>query len=191
MFSLNVPLPPAVDRLADELHPRLVEFERIRERRTLVCKRIGADDVRTGGGRTGGGSGDGSNVRGTTADRDRAIAELRERLRPVLAGAGPIDLRISGIDHFRYPTRGPGPVVYLRVESDDLRRVHRRLCGVFDPVPGMEGDDYTPHVTLARGGDVEAARRLSAVDVDPIEWRTRSLEVYDPDFREPAATIDL
>ncbi|MFA9517945.1 2'-5' RNA ligase family protein [Halopenitus sp. H-Gu1] len=189
MFSLNVPLPPAVDRLADDLHPRLVAFDRIRERRTLLCKRISVDDVRVGGSRTGGAGGRSSQR--TAASRDRAIAELRERIRPVLAGIGPIDLRITGIDYFRYPTRGPGPVVYLRVESDGLHRVHRRLCSIFDPVAGMEGDEYIPHVTLARGGDVEAARRISAVDVDPIEWRTQSLEIYDPDFREPAATIEL
>ena len=179
MFSLNVPLPPAVDRLADDLHPQLVAFDRLRERRTLVCKRIGAEDVGVAPGRD------------PTAERDRAVAEIRERVRPVLDGTDPIDLRITRIEYFRRPTRGPGPVVYLRVESGDLRRVHRRLCGVFDPVEGMEGEEYTPHVTLARGGDIEAAERLTNLEVDPIEWRAGSLEVYDPDFREPAATIEF
>ncbi|MFC6772455.1 2'-5' RNA ligase family protein, partial [Halorubrum pallidum] len=46
MFSLNVPLPPAVSRIARDLHPKFSGFDRVRDRHTLVCKRFGVDDVR-------------------------------------------------------------------------------------------------------------------------------------------------
>ncbi|GAB3420658.1 2'-5' RNA ligase family protein [Haloparvum alkalitolerans] len=176
MFSLNVPIPPAVERIADDLQPRLVSFDRVRERHTLVCKRIGVDDLP---------------VAGRAPHKDRALAALREELRPLLAGTAPIDLRIAGIDAFERPAQGPGPVVYLAVESDALRRLHRRLCGAFDPVDGIEGDDYVPHVTLARGGDRDAVERLLAADVEPVSWTASELDVYDPEFREVAATVPL
>ncbi|QHS18200.1 2'-5' RNA ligase family protein [Halopenitus persicus] len=191
MFSLNVPLPPAVDRLANDRHPDLVAFDRVRERHTLVCKRFGSGDLEdVGGGLDGGGGGYGGDPdRGRR--RDRAVTRLRERLRPVIAGTDPLDLSITGIDYFEEPARGPGPVVYLRVESDDLDRLHRRLCRAFDPVPGIEGEAYVPHVTLARGGPVDRAEALAESEIDRIEWRARSLTIYDPDFREPAGTVSL
>lgn len=176
MFSLNVPLPPAVDRLASDLHPRLVPFDRVRERHTLVCKRVGLGDLP---------------VPGRAPHKDHALAALREELRPLLAGTAPLDLRIAELDAFERPAQGPGPVVYLAVESDDLRRLHRRLCGAFDPVDDIEGDDYVPHVTLARGGDPDAVERLLAADVEPVTWTADELEVYDPEFREVAATVPL
>ncbi|GAB6879591.1 2'-5' RNA ligase family protein [Halorubrum gandharaense] len=186
MFSLNVPLPPAVEQLADELHPKLAGFDRLRNRHTLVCKRFGVGDV-TGGGRAGGAPGG----RGGTPEKPVALATLREELRPLLAGTDPFDVRVTGIDAFEAPEQGPGPVVYLAVESGTLKRVHRRLCGTFDPVEGIEGDDYVPHVTLARGGDPEAVERLLETKIEPVEWRVHALDVYDPDFRETAATIEL
>jgi len=177
MFSLNVPVPRDVDRFADRIHPRLAAFDRVRDRRSLCVKRFGPDDV----------SGRG----GPTPEKNRAVAELRERLRPVLSAVGPFDVRLPALNYFERPARGPGPVVYLAVESDVLTRLHRRLCGAFDPVEGLEGDDYVPHVTLARGGDVADATDLAATDVEPVEWRVHALELYDPEFRQPAATIEL
>lgn len=177
MFSLNVPLPPAVERLAEDLHPKLTGFDRVRERHTLVCKRFGADDVSEPG--------------APTPERNVALANLREELRPLLAGTDPFRIRITGVDTFEAPAQGPGPVVYLVVESDDLERVHHRLCSAFDPVEGIEGDDYVPHVTLARGGDPADVERVVDADVDPIEWGVRAVELYDPDFREVAGRIEL
>ena len=177
MFSLNVPVPPAIDRIASDLHPTLASFDRIRERHTLVCKRFAVDDVAPPG--------------GPDPSRDRAVAVLRERLRPLLRGTDPFPVRVAGVDAFREPTRGPGPVVYLAVESRTLERLHRRLCGVFDPVEGIEGDGYVPHVTLARGGDDAALRRALAADIEPVAWEVTELELYDPEFREPAATLRL
>ena len=177
MFSLNVPLPPSVDRISADLHPKLTGFDRVRERHTLVAKRFGVDDV--------GGSGHGR------PRTDVALATLRDDLRPLLEGIGPFDLTIRRIDAFETPAQGPGPVVYLAVESDTLVRLHRRLCAAFDAVDGIEGDAYVPHVTLARGGDPSALEPLLETAIDPIEWRTHELAVYDPEFREIAERIRI
>lgn len=185
MFSLNVPLSPAVDDLVSDLHPKLLGFERIRERHTLVCKRFGVDDVVDG-------------VADTPSGRPHppkpaALAALRDDLRPLLAGTDPFEIAVAGVGVFDAPASGSRPVVYLAVESDGLVRLHRRLCAAFDPIEGIEGDAYVPHVTLARGGNPEpgVVADLVAAEFDPIRWRVHALDLYDPEFREVAATIEL
>ncbi|GGJ07295.1 hypothetical protein GCM10008995_16440 [Halobellus salinus] len=174
MFSLNVPVPGRVRRLASDLHPELARFARIRERHSLLAKRFdtGLDD-----------------------DAD-SLPRLRERLRPTLRIAthadGGIDLRVTGLDYFETPPHGPGPVVYLTVESPDLRALHRRLCDAFGTVAGMEGDDYVPHVTLARGGDTaDAAELVARRAVDHTEWTATELRIHDSRYREDAARLPL
>ncbi len=183
MFSVNVPLPPTIGRVADDLHPKLAGFDRVRERRTLVCKRIDANDVIN------------SDARGDhNPDRSRALGRLREMLRPVLADVDPFDAAVTGIGVFEAPTAGPGPVVHLTVESGALVSLHRRLCASFDPVEGVEGDAYVPHVTLARGGgavDDAVVDTLVDVDVDPVVWRVDGLELYDTAVREVAGRVGL
>lgn len=174
MFSLNVPLPPAIGRLAETLRSERSAFDRLRDRHTLVCKRFGADDVAD-----------------APPSRPDAFSRLREDLRPLLADTPPFEAAITGIDAFERPASGAGPVVYLAVESDALMRLHRRLCAAFDPVPAIEGDAYVPHVTLARGGSPDAAQRAVGGLNEPIRWRTHALDLYDPEFREVAATIAL
>ena len=194
MFSLNVPLPPAVDRLAADLHPKLSGFDRVRDRRTLVCKRLGVEDVPD---RVAGGARSGRADPGPGGDpsppKPDALAALREDLRPLLSGTDPFDVAVTGVDVFDAPASGSRPVVYLAVESDGLVRLHRRLCAAYGAIEGIEGDDFAPHVTLARGGNPApgVVADLVAAEVDPIRWRVHALEVYDPEFREVAATIDL
>ncbi len=191
MFSLNVPLPPAVGRLAADLHPKLAGFDRVRERHTLVAKRFAVDDVPgTRSGRRGVSDRRGGPTR-RGGPKDVALAELREELRPLLAGTDPFDAAITRIGAFDRPVRGPGPVVYLAVESDVLARIHRRLCVAFDPVEGIEGDDYVPHVTLARGGPPDAVASLVDTPIDPIEWRVHGFDLYDSEFREVAGRMTL
>ncbi|MFC5277542.1 2'-5' RNA ligase family protein [Halorubrum rubrum] len=193
MFSLNVPLPPAVGRLADDLQPKLSGFDRVRDRHTLVCKRFGVDDVTAGAEPAPGADaregldGDGAPPRSVALDR------LRDRLRRPLAGTPPFAVEVTGVDAFDSPASGSGPVVYLAVESEGLVRLHRRLCAVFGVVDGIEGDAYVPHVTLARGGGPasETIDRLRRIGFDPIRWRVHALDLYDPAFREIAATIEL
>lgn len=172
MFSLNVPVPGQVRRLAGDLHPELARFDRIRERHTLLAKRFdsGLDD-----------------------DAD-SLPRLRERLRPLLRrhGADGIDLRVTRLDYFETPTRGPGPVVYLAVESADLNALHRRLCDAFGIVAGMEGDEYVPHVTLARGGQVaDAVDLVDRRSIDPVGWTAGELRIRDSRYREDAARLRL
>ena len=182
MFSLNVPLPPTIDRLASDLHPKLSGFDRVRDHHTLVCKRFGVDDVSESGERD-----------DEPPRRADALDRLRGRLGRTLGRAAPFEVAVTGVDTFDAPASGSAPVVYLTVESDGLARLHGRLCDAFGAVEGIEGDDYEPHVTLARGGNPEPGAVASLVDAafDPVRWRVHALDVWDPAFREVAATVDL
>ncbi|SFL40297.1 2'-5' RNA ligase superfamily protein [Halogranum rubrum] len=163
MYSLNVPVPGGVRRLASELHPRLTAFDTVRDRHTLVAKRLGDDSL----------------------DRHR------ERLRLPLRDVSPFEARVTGIDFFERPTKGSAPVVYLVVESPGLFALHDRLCEEFGSIDGLEGDDYVPHVTLARGGTLEDAEALAALDIDPVTWTVSTLDLWNGKFRESAATLRL
>ena len=167
MVSLNVPVDGRVKRLAADLRPRLAAFDRVRERHSLVCKRFeSADDAAT------------------------LATELRTELAATSAPA--FEAAVTGVDYFETPLRGPGPVVYLVVESPGLVQLHHRLVERFGAVEGMEGDDYVPHVTLARGGSVDDADRLvDAVDVDAVTWTVSRLHLWDQRYRERVATIGL
>ncbi|WP_128906201.1 2'-5' RNA ligase family protein [Halorubrum amylolyticum] len=198
MFSLNVPLPPAVDRLAADLHPKLSGFERVRDRRTLVCKRFGVEDVpdRVAGddhGGVGAGASAGPPAGGPSPPKPAALDALRDDLHPLLAGTDPFPVAVTGIDVFDAPASGSGPVLYLAVESDALVRVHRRLCAAYGAVEGIEGEEYVPHVTVARGGDPEpgVVADLVGAEFEPVRWRVHALDLYDPEFREVAASIEL
>lgn len=162
MYSLNAPVPASVARLASGLAADLLDAG-VRERHTLVVKRLGDDP-------------------GTMAPDVRAVVE----------GTDPFEARVTGVEAFRDPPRGTAPVAYLRVESPGLRRLHGRLCDRFAPVDGLEGDDYTPHVTLGRGGDVPPA----AVDrlrehATPVEWTVDRLYVYDATYDQVATELSL
>lgn len=194
MFSLNVPLPPAVDRLAGDLHPKLTGFDRVRDRHTLVCKRFGVEDVRSEESEGGdGGEEDGRGENRDSPPRQEAVDRLRERLRRPLAGTDPFEVAVTGVDVFDAPRSGSRPVVYLAVESDELIRLHRRLCAAFGAIDGIEGDEYVPHITLARGGNPEpgVVADLVTAEFDPIRWRVHALDVWDPEYREAAATVEL
>ena len=162
MASLNVPVPGRVERVAADVEPELLPFERRRERHTLVAKRFESE----------------------------SLGALESDLRPVLASVRPFELSVTGVDYFAAPTRGAGPVVYLVVESPGLRRLHDRLVERFGGIEGLEGDDYVPHVTLARGGDVADAERLARA-LDPVTWTASRLDVWSGEYREVVSRIDL
>lgn len=163
VYSLNAPVPGRVQRLVDELRPALAAFDRRREQPAIVVKRLG----------------DG---------RPDAIAE---RLRVAMTGTPAVEARITGIDYFDAPTSGPGPVVFLHVESPGLHRIHRSLRDEFGTLEGLEGPDYRPHLTLARGGDVEEARRLADREVEPIAWTVSELQFWDARLDEVVRRIPL
>ena len=152
MYSLNVPLPSPVTRLASRLARDLPRARpRPRGEHTLVVKRLGDGD----GGRLA-----------------TAVDEHLSRI-------APFELEIGEVDSFETAATGRSPVTYLRVESSELGRLHQRLCDHFDPVDGIEGEDYVPHVTIARGGDLAAARRLTDREIEPIRWTAEELVVWD------------
>ena len=167
MFSLNATPPGAVSRLASDLHPALVDagVDRFRDRHSFVIKRF---------------------------DDEWSLPRLRERLRTVLSGAPAFEARLAGVAQFENPPRGPGPVLYLALESPGLHALHDRLVDAFGAADGLEGDDYTPHVTLGRGGSF-TPERLAALSaqVDPVTWTVSELGIYDSRHRETVARLPL
>jgi 2'-5' RNA ligase len=166
VYSLNVPVPGRVRRLASDLHPNLVAFDSQPSDHTLLAKRLDAS---------------------TPSDRHRVQRQVRD----ALAEYPPFAVRITGINTFQNPTSGPGPVVYLAVESPGLHDVHDRLVDALGSIDGLGGDDYVPHVTLARDGPRDAADAATQVDIDSIEWTVERLEFYDAHLEEPAGEIRL
>ncbi len=166
LLSLNAPVPGAVAAAADDLSPVLLPFDRVREDHTFVVKRLGTD-------------GD--------------PYHLRERLRTALRGTPPVRARLDGLDAFRDPPSGPGPVLYLAVESPGIVSIHETLAETFGAIPDLGGEDYTPHVTVARGGDVsrETLDRLRERAVPSVTWTVDSLHVYDASYDTVAAELSL
>ncbi|WP_336035786.1 2'-5' RNA ligase family protein [Halobacterium yunchengense] len=173
MYSVNAPVPDAVNEVAADLQPALTGFRRVREwrERTLLVKRV-------------------------PADSRKELRTAWRTARDALAGAPAVEARVSEVDTFRNPPNGSSPVVYLAVESPGLHRLHDRLCEVFDPVPVMEGgDDYDPHVTLARDADGFRGRRaVENVDgrqVGPVTWTIDELHLYDAEYGERVDSLSL
>ena len=165
MYSLNVPVPSSVARLASDLAGDVPRArERPRGEHTLVLKRI---------------------------EGERSVPRVRAQVREHLTGQPAFEARVTGIDYFDEAASGPSPVVYLTVESPELRRLHGRLLELFSPVEGMEGDEYTPHVTIARGGDLAATQRLSERSIEQITWTVSRLTIRDARRGEPASSVSL
>lgn len=172
MFSLNVPVPGQIARLAADLHPQLVGFDSRRENHTLVVKRF-----------------DESTLQATQPDVQ--LAQLQQELPGELAGTPAFEAEVGAIDYFAEPARGDSPVVYLAVDSPGLQSVHETFIDAYGVVLGLEGDDYVPHITLARGGPVADAERLASQAVDPVSWTVSQLTVWDSRYREPVARYSL
>ncbi|WP_226042558.1 2'-5' RNA ligase family protein [Natrinema sp. DC36] len=164
MYSVNVPVPGRVRQLANRLHPDLVGFETIREDHSCLLKRLGEADH---------------------------VAQLQHRAHRTLEGAPAVEAEITAIDYFADPPLGSAPVVYLAVESPGLETIHADLTEAFETVDGLEGRDYVPHVTLARGGDLETAQRLADREIDPIRWTVSGLEFWDGTYKLPVSRISL
>lgn len=166
MYSLNAQVPPDVASLAVELSAE-VPMARPRSRgdHTLVVKRFD--------------------------DTNESYARLEARAREVLSGAPACEARVADIGLFEEAVTGTSPVVYLRVESQGVETLHERLIEAFGPVASIEGDAYTPHVTIARGGRLDAARDLASRDIDPIEWVVDEIAFWDAKRSQPVSRISL
>jgi 2'-5' RNA ligase len=168
VYSLNVPVPGQVATLASDISRDLPAARaRCRGEHTLCVKRL--DRV----------------------DSETAYSRLEARAREALAGQPAFEVRVTGVAYFEEAVRGSTPVVYLAIESPELRRLHERLSTVFEPVETIEGEEYTPHVTVARGGSMAAARRAADRQVDPITWRVSELSFWDATRRQAVSTVSL
>jgi len=182
VYSLNVPVPGRIVALAEDLAAEVAaggadtwsgaQSEHAwsaRDEHTLVLKRLTDPD---GG------------------DASRSLPHFDDRVRDALAGTAPFGARVSRADYFAEAASGPSPVLYLAVESPELERLHGRLAETFDTVAGVEGPDYVPHVTVARGGSVAAAERVAG-PVSPVEWTVSELVFWDARYGEIAGRLPL
>lgn len=168
MYSLNVPVPGRVAALASDIARDLPEARaRSRGEHTLCVKRLDAN--------------------GETAPYSRHEARTRE----VLAGQPAFEVRVTGVDYFLEVVTGSSPVVYLAIESPELRRLHERMVGVFPTLDAIEGSEYTPHVTVARGGSIAAAERAADRQIEPVSWTVSELSFWDATHRQSVSTVSL
>jgi len=167
VYSLNVPVPSQVAALASDIAAELpMARARTRGEHTLGVKRLG----------------------GTAGAYDRLEARTRELLR----GQPAFDVRISRVDIFENPPVGSAPVVYLAVESPGLVELHERLAEVFDPVnTQIEGEGYTPHVTVARGGSLESAEQAASRKIEPVKWSVSELVFWDAKHSQTVSSVSL
>lgn len=166
VYSLNVPVPGQVAKLAGELARELPEaYRRPRGEHTLGVKRL--------------------------VGTDEPYSRLETKARETLTGQPGFECRITGIDYFTDVPKGSSPVVYLAVESPELHRLHKRLAAVFDPVEGVETPSYSPHVTIARGGSLDRAKRVADRDIEQITWRVEELVFWDGQHNQPVSTVSL
>lgn len=165
-ISLNVPVPGEVKRRAGELEPDLYTFERVRRTHTLGVKRFGE--------RT-----------------PTEYARLVPRVREAIAGTPSFEARITSIEAFEEPTRGDSPVIYLAGESPVLHELNGRLSEVFEPIEGIDAEDYVPHVTLARGGTPGERERLCERAFEPITWTVNELVLWDATYGEITTRFSL
>lgn len=165
MYSLNAPVPGRVGALAGEIARQLPAARaRTRGEHTLCVKRLTSD-----------------------TDYSRIEAQTRE----ALAGQPAVEARVDEIGVFEQPPVGTAPVVYLAVESPGLVQLHEHLVATFESVSdGIEGESYVPHVTIARGGSVDTARRVAG-EVDPIEWTVSELQFWDAKHSQSVSTVSL
>lgn len=164
MYSLNVAVPGRIRELANRLYPELQAFQSIRQDHSILVKRLGETDD---------------------------YPSLAHRTREAVTGTPPIEAAVTGIDYFETPPNGPAPVVYLIVESPGLDRLHSRLVEELGAIPELEGDDYTMHITLARGGAQKAAERLADQSIDPIRWTITELLFWDAHNSQRIGSISL
>lgn len=163
MYSLNVPVPSAVARLAGRVAARLPGARRRRRgEHTLVVKRLG----------------------------ETGPHRLSARAREVVSGRVPFRARVTRVNRFDSPPVGSGPVVYLAVDSPAIEVLHEELCDRFPPVADLEGDAYVPHVTVARGGDHATIERVLG-EIEPIEWTVTELVVWAGRQGQPVERIPV
>lgn len=154
VYSLNAVVPPAADEFRDELAEVLDPFEDRRDPLTLVVKRFGSRS-------------------------NTELASLTRTLGEMLEQWGPIAAEIDGVDVFVDPPGGPAPVIYLGIRSPGLESLHRQLVDRFGVVDqAIEGAQYTPHITLARGGPRTGIDSVTNTSLPSHEWTIEELMLW-------------
>jgi len=168
VYSLNVPVPGEVAALASDIARELPTARaRNRGEHSLCVKRLDGNGTDTG------------------------YSRLEARSREVLADQDSFEVSVTGIGYFHRAVIGTAPVVYLAVESPELRRLHGQLAAVFQLVEGIEGPEYTPHVTVARGGSRRNAERVADRTIEPVTWTVSELLFWDATSHQSVSTVSL
>lgn len=167
MYSLNVPVPGHVARVASDIARNLpAAHARTRGEHTLGVKRL-------------------------RTDGDVAYSRLEAKVRDLLVGQPTFELSVTDVDYFEHPPTGTAPVVHLTVESPGLVALHEQLADAFEPLDDIEGDGYNPHVTIARGGRLETAKRVCEREIEPVTWTASELIFWDAKHRQPVSSLSL
>lgn len=167
VYSLNAAIPAAAIEQRDELLEHLESFETVRDPLTLVIKRFGTPD-------------------------STALSSLERSLGEVLNEWGPMRAEIDGIDLFMDPPSGPSPVIYLGVSSHGLEALHRDLVDRFGVVdPAIEGENYIPHITIARGGPRVAIDELRDISLETHQWTIETVMLWSSRHDKPVKQFSL
>lgn len=161
VLSLNVPVPGSIRRHVDTLRPLVGEDRRDH---TLVLKRLG---------------------------NDAHSAGTRKRVRRALRDQPPFAVRLAGVGCFEDPASGDAPVAYLAIESPALVGLHEELCDVIEPIPGLEGAAYVPHITIGRVPSSTAIERLETRAPEPETWSVSELVFWDARHEETVGHVSL
>ena len=103
---------------------------------------------------------------------------------PLLAGAGPIEARVEGIEVFEGVEDGRADAIVLRVESPKLRELNRRVSDALETTDTYP--EYKPHITL---GYVKAGQgRKYAGAWTPLDGLTITLSQVDFSARSGVKT---
>ena len=166
VYSLNVAIPGEIHALTERLRPQLLTCDTIRDTKTLVVKRFPA------------------------TDRDE-LTRAQKKTRDALRGTDPFRIRVTGVEQFEIPASGDGPVLFLAIDSPALEAIHDRLVTVFDAAPGIEGEDYRPHITIARGGDPEVVEDILQTEIEPLSVAVNRLIYWDAQRNLPTGELRL
>lgn len=166
MYSLNIRVPGQIAKRASDIARELPEaYARPRGQHTLGVKRL--------------------------VDDEASYSRLEAKTRELLTGQPAFECRITSLEYFADAPTGSSPVVYFAVESPELVRLHRKLATVFEPLDQIEGEGYSPHVTIARGGSFERAEEVTARDCEPVTWTVDELIFWDSKHGQSVSSVSL
>ena len=162
MWSLNVSIPQNIVRAIEEVALGVRGWEEICEEPTLVIKRFEKRDL------------DG---------------HVKSEIRFLLESVEPFGIEIENLERFDVAEKGSSPVLYLEVKSPEVKALHETLVDVFGSVEGVEGENYIPHITIARGGSGDYTV-FSGLSCDT-GWTVEMLEFWDRGERKKRSKIIL